>query len=221
MKARKRSSLFLNITDAVFRTPETAFVVFIAFGPLKSNRMNSLRLIVGLGNPGAEYENTRHNVGFMALDRMAQGVAEWKRERAWQAQIAKVEGVILCKPETFMNLSGRAVAAVARFYQIPTDAMLVVLDEMALPLGRLRLRPGGSAGGHNGMKSVMETMGTQEIARLRMGIGGAAPGDAVGHVLGKFRKDERPLVEEMLARTEEAIRMVQREGIQAAMNAFN
>ena len=183
--------------------------------------MNSLRLIVGLGNPGAEYENTRHNIGFMALNQMAHGVADWKRERAWQALIAKVDGMILCKPETFMNLSGRAVAAVARFYQIPTDSILVVLDEMALPLGRLRLRPSGSAGGHNGMKSVMETIGTQEIARLRMGIGGAAPGDAVGHVLGKFRKDERTLVEEMLARTEEAARMVQREGIQAAMNAFN
>lgn len=221
MKARKRSSLLRNNTDAVFRIPGTAFVVFAVPPLFKPNRMNSLRLIVGLGNPGAEYENTRHNIGFMALDRMAHGVAEWKRERAWQAQIARVEGVILCKPETFMNLSGRAVAAVARFYQVPTDSMLVVLDEMALPLGRLRLRPGGSAGGHNGMKSVMETMGTQEIARLRMGIGGAAPGDAVGHVLGKFRKDERTLVEEMLSRTEEATRMVQREGIQAAMNAFN
>lgn len=183
--------------------------------------MTSLRLVVGLGNPGPEYENTRHNVGFMAMERIALGAADWKRERAWQAQIAKVDGLILCKPETFMNLSGRAVAAVAGFYQIPTDSILVVLDEMALPLGRLRLRSGGSAGGHNGMKSVMETMAVQEIARLRMGIGGAAPGEAVGHVLGKFRKDERPALEEMLARTEEAVRMVQREGIQAAMNAFN
>lgn len=176
---------------------------------------------MGLGNPGAEYEKTRHNIGFMALERLAQGVAEWKRERAWQAQVARVEGMVLCKPETFMNLSGRAVAAVARFYQIPADSILVVLDEMALPLGRLRLRAGGSAAGHNGMKSVMEVIGTQDIARLRMGIGGAAPGEAVGHVLGKFRKDEWPAVEEMLARSEEAIRMVQKEGLPAAMNAFN
>lgn len=183
--------------------------------------MTSLRLLVGLGNPGAEYEKTRHNIGFMALERLAQGVAEWKKERVWQAQIARVEGVILCKPETFMNLSGRAVAAVARFYQIPADAILVVLDEMALPLGKLRLRAGGNAAGHNGMKSVMEVIGTQEIARLRLGIGGAAPGEAVGHVLGKFRKDEWPAVEEMLARSEEAIRMVKNEGLPAAMNAFN
>ncbi|RFC42678.1 MAG: PTH1 family [Verrucomicrobia bacterium] len=183
--------------------------------------MSSLRLVVGLGNPGAEYENTRHNVGFMTLDRLAQGVAEWKREQAWQAQIARVDGVVLCKPETFMNLSGRALLAVARFYQIPTEGILVVLDEMALPLGRLRLRVGGSAAGHNGMKSIIETLGTQEVARLRLGIGGAAPGEAVGHVLGRFRKDERPALEEMLARSEDAIRMVQREGLQVAMNAFN
>jgi len=183
--------------------------------------MSPLRLVVGLGNPGAEYENTRHNVGFMVLDRMARGVSDWKRERAWQAQITRVEGVVLCKPETFMNLSGRAVSAVARFYQIPTDGILVVLDEMALPLGRLRLRAGGSAAGHNGMKSIMEALGTQDVARLRLGIGGAGPGEAVGHVLGKFRKDERLAVEEMLARSEDAIRMVQGEGLQAAMNAFN
>ncbi len=183
--------------------------------------MSVFRLIVGLGNPGAEYEATRHNVGFMVLDRLAMGVAEWKRERAWQAQLARVDGVVLCKPETFMNLSGRAVAAVARFYQIPVESILVVLDEMALPLGRLRLRSGGSAAGHNGMKSVMEVLGTQDVARLRLGIGGASPGDAVGHVLGKFRKDERPALEEMLARSEEAIRCAQREGLQAAMNAFN
>ena len=183
--------------------------------------MTSLRLVVGLGNPGPEYENTRHNVGFMALERLARGVAEWKRERAWQAQIARVDGLILCKPETFMNLSGKALVAVARFYQIPVDSILVVLDEMALPLGRLRLRAGGSAAGHNGMKSVIEMTGTQEIARLRLGIGGASPGDAVGHVLGKFRKDEWAAVEEMLARSEEAIRTVQREGLQTAMNAFN
>jgi PTH1 family peptidyl-tRNA hydrolase len=183
--------------------------------------MTSLRLVVGLGNPGAEYENTRHNIGFMTLDRMARGIADWKRERTWQAQVARWEGLILCKPETFMNLSGRALVAVARFYQIPTDSILVVLDEMALPLGRLRLRAGGSAAGHNGMKSVIEMTGTQDIARMRMGIGGAAPGDAVGHVLGRFRKDEWPSVEEMLARGEEAIRMVQRDGLPAAMNAFN
>jgi len=183
--------------------------------------MNSLRLVVGLGNPGAEYESTRHNVGFMVLERLALGMGEWKREKAWLAEIARFDGVVLCKPQTFMNLSGKSVAAVARFYQIPADSILVVLDEMALPLGRLRLRVRGSAAGHNGMKSIMESLGTQEVARLRLGIGGSNPGEAVAHVLGKFRKEERLALDEMLARSEEAIRMVMQEGIEAAMNAFN
>lgn len=183
--------------------------------------MNSLQLIVGLGNPGAEYEGTRHNVGFMVLDRLITGMGEWKREKAWQAKVARLNGILLCKPETFMNLSGKAVASVARFYQIPTSSILVVLDEMALPLGRLRLRVRGSAAGHNGMRSIMESLGTQEIARLRLGIGGAEPGEAVAHVLGKFRKDEKPVLEEMLARSEAAIRMINGEGFDAAMNAFN
>ena len=183
--------------------------------------MPVFRLIVGLGNPGGEYQQTRHNVGFMVLDRLLQGLASWRRERAWQAQVASVEGVVFCKPETFMNLSGRCVAAVARFYQIPTESILVVLDEMALPLGRVRLRPGGSAAGHNGLKSIIESLGTNQVARLRLGIGGAAPGDAVAHVLGKFRKDEIPSLEEGLARSEDAIRLAQKEGLQSAMNAFN
>ncbi len=183
--------------------------------------MSFYRLIVGLGNPGAEYAGTRHNVGFMALDRLAQGKAQWCRERAWNAQVARMDGMVFCKPETFMNLSGKAVAAVARFYQIPTESILVVLDEMALPLGKIRLRPGGSAGGHNGLKSIMEVLGTKDVARVRLGIGGAAPGDAVGHVLGRFRKDEVPALEEMLARTEDAILAAQRDGLAAAMNAFN
>lgn len=180
-----------------------------------------IRLIVGLGNPGREYDDTRHNVGFMVLDRLAFGKSEWRRERTWKAQLCRLGDVVLCKPETFMNLSGKAVASVARFYQIPTSSILVVLDEMALPLGRLRLRVRGSAAGHNGMRSIMESLGTQEIARLRLGIGGAEPGEAVAHVLGKFRKDEKPLLEEMLARSEAAIRMINGEGFDAAMNAFN
>lgn len=183
--------------------------------------MNSIRLIVGLGNPGAEYAETRHNVGFMVLDRLAMGRSEWRKEKAWNASLARVDGVVLCKPQTFMNLSGRAVAAVAKFYQIPPEAVLVVLDEMALPLGRLRLRPGGSAGGHNGLKSIVEHLGTQSVPRLRLGIGGAHPGEAVGHVLGSFRKDERPALEEMLERSEAAVLAVQRDGIATAMNAFN
>jgi PTH1 family peptidyl-tRNA hydrolase len=179
------------------------------------------RLIVGLGNPGAEYERTRHNVGFMALDRLAQGKAQWRRERAWNAHLANVDGVVLCKPHTFMNLSGTAVAAVAGFYQIPASGILVVLDDMSLPLGRLRLRFRGSSGGQKGLKSVCEHLATQEVARMRLGIGGSAQDGAVGHVLGQFRKDEIPALEEMLERAEEALRSVQTQGLAAAMNAFN
>lgn len=179
------------------------------------------RLIVGLGNPGSEYEGTRHNVGFQLLDRLAQGRAEWRRERAWNALVARVEGVVLCKPQTYMNLSGTAVAAVSRFYQIPPEGVLVVLDDMALPLGKLRLRPSGSAGGQNGMKSIIAQLGTDQVARLRLGIGGADPGGAVGYVLGRFRKDEVPALEEMLERAEACVERAQREGLAVAMNAFN
>ena len=192
---------------------------FICFS--MSQHTAPYRLIVGLGNPGSEYERTRHNVGFMALDRLAQGKAQWRKERAWNAQVTKLGGVMLCKPQTFMNLSGTAVAAVAGFYQIPVSEILVVLDDMSLPLGRLRLRPGGSSGGQKGLKSIVDQLGTQEVARLRLGIGGAAPDGAVGHVLGQFRKDEIPALEEMLERAEEAVCMAQSRGLAAAMNAFN
>jgi PTH1 family peptidyl-tRNA hydrolase len=179
------------------------------------------RLIVGLGNPGREYERTRHNVGFLLLERLAMGKAEWRRERAWSALLAKLDGVLLCKPQTYMNLSGNAVAAVAGFFQIPAAQILVVSDDMALPLGRLRLRAGGSSGGQKGLKSIVEALGTPEVARLRLGIGGAAPEGAVGHVLGQFRKDEIPALEEMLERAEAAVGVAQSQGLAAAMNAFN
>jgi PTH1 family peptidyl-tRNA hydrolase len=179
------------------------------------------RLIVGLGNPGKEYDQTRHNVGFMVLDRLAHGRGLWKRERAWNAEVCLVGGVWLLKPQTYMNLSGQSVRALAGFYKIPAESVLVVMDDMALGLGVLRLRGGGSAGGHNGLQSILEQLGTREVARLRFGIGGARPGEAVGHVLGKFRKDEWPSVEEALERAEAAIDRLQSDGLERAMNAFN
>ena len=179
------------------------------------------RLVVGLGNPGAEYAGTRHNVGFMLLDRMAMRKVDWRREKAWNALVATVDGVVLLKPQTYMNLSGEAVASLARFYKIPPESVLVVLDDMALGLGRLRLRSGGSAGGHNGLQSILQHLGTKDVARLRIGIGGAAQGEAVGHVLGRFRKDEQAALEEVLERAEAAIRKIQCDGLQEAMNAFN
>ena len=179
------------------------------------------RLIVGLGNPGKEYEQTRHNVGFMVLDRLAIGRADWKRDRSWQGELCEIGGCWLLKPQTFMNLSGESVRAVASFYKIPTESILVVLDDLSLGLGKLRLRKGGSAGGHNGLRSIFEHLGTHEVARLRVGIGGARPGEAVGHVLGRFRKEEWPSVEEALERAEAAVQMLQSDGMERAMNAFN
>jgi len=120
-----------------------------------------------------------------------------------------------------MNLSGEAVSGVAHFFKIPTESILVVLDDMALGLGKLRLRSGGSAGGHNGLRSIIQHLGTSEVARLRIGIGGAAHGEAVGHVLGKFRKDEREALAEAMERSEAAVYAAQNEGLEKAMNAFN
>jgi PTH1 family peptidyl-tRNA hydrolase len=180
------------------------------------------QLIVGLGNPGHEYADTRHNAGFMIVDRLAEKAgAAWKTEKRWQTDVARAGSVFLCKPKTYMNLSGEAVQALVGFYKIPHEAVLVVLDEMALPLGKLRLRPAGSAGGHNGLKSIIDHLGTQEVARLRVGIGAAEPGAAVGHVLGRFRPEEKPVLAETIDRAIAAIDRAQTDGLAAAMNAFN
>ena len=176
---------------------------------------------MGLGNPGPEYAATRHNIGFMLLDRMAMRRGEWRREKTWNALVTQVDGVLLVKPQTYMNLSGEAVSAVMRFYKIPVESVLVVLDDMALGLGRIRWRGAGSSGGHNGLRSIIQQLGTEAVARLRLGIGGSAPGEAVGHVLGKFRKDELERLEELLERAEESIRVAQTDGLEKAMNAFN
>lgn len=182
----------------------------------------AFRLIVGLGNPGREYSGTRHNVGFMVLDRIADAAgARFRVDRKWRAEVASSGDVWLCKPQTYMNLSGESVNALARFHKIGPASVLVVLDDMALPLGRLRLRESGSAGGHNGLKSIIEHLGTRDVPRLRMGIGAASEGAATDHVLGKFALAERPLVEQSLERAAEAIQFAQGHGLQAAMNQFN
>jgi PTH1 family peptidyl-tRNA hydrolase len=181
----------------------------------------SFRLIVGLGNPGREYEYTRHNMGFMVLNRLAARIgAEWRTVKDWHAQVANSQGVLYCKPTSFMNLSGRPVGHVAHFYKVAPAETLVVLDDAALPLGKLRFRANGSAGGHNGMKSIIENLSTLEVPRLKIGIGEASK-DMVGHVLGRFTTDEAPLLEETLDRAVEAIGYAQTHGIQAAMNQFN
>jgi len=182
----------------------------------------SFRLIVGLGNPGKEYERTRHNVGFMVLDKLAaRSGAIWRTEKKWKAMVADCGGVVCCKPTSFMNLSGNPVNGVAHFYKVPPAETLVVFDDLALPLGKLRFRPDGSAGGHNGMQSVIEHLGTQEVPRLRIGIDSAAPGGMIGHVLGRFSAEEQPELEAALDRTVDAIAFAQNRGLQAAMNQFN
>ena len=180
------------------------------------------QLIVGLGNPGREYAETRHNIGFMIADRFAaKNRAEWQMEKRWQAELARAGASWVCKPQTYMNLSGEAVAGVSAFFKIPVEAVLVVLDDFALPLGKLRFRSSGSAGGHNGLQSVIDHLGTLTVARLRVGIGAAEPQEAVEHVLGCFRTEEKEMLSETIDRAVAGIECAQSEGLAVAMNTFN
>ena len=185
-----------------------------------------MKLIVGLGNPGRRYVNSRHNVGFQCIDHMAR---EWKvplRERRKAAVLGRgsVDGheVVLAKPRTFMNDSGAAVAyLLTRFASTPGD-LLVVYDEMDLPLGRVRVRRGGSAAGHNGVQSVIDAVASQEFPRIRMGIGKASEGvTGMDHVLKPLRSEERRVIEESVEKVAQAVRCLLEEGIETAMGRFN
>jgi peptidyl-tRNA hydrolase, PTH1 family len=185
-----------------------------------------VKLVVGLGNPGARYETTRHNVGFRVVDELARRwhVDQWRNEQ--QALVAKVrlgdEPVLVAKPMTFMNLSGDAVAALAGFYKLEVSDLLVVLDEAALPLGRLRAGRDGSDGGHNGLRSILARLGTRDVPRLRIGVGrGDGRRDLADHVLGRFAEDERELVEAAVLRAADASVMFVTDGIERVMNSFN
>ena len=184
----------------------------------------SISVIVGLGNPGRQYEGTRHNVGFMLLDRIAavEGVA-FKSEPRFQAHMAKLsDGTILMKPQTFMNLSGRSIRQLMSFFKWETERMIAVYDDVALPLGHLRFREKGSAGGHNGIRSIIEHLGGEDYPRLKMGIGAVKSGGGMtGHVLGKFAPDERETLENMLATALEAVQVSRSQGIALASNRFN
>jgi PTH1 family peptidyl-tRNA hydrolase len=184
----------------------------------------SFHLIVGLGNPGRQYEETRHNIGFMVLDRLAaaSGVS-FQSSPKWQCHLAKLpdSGTLLLKPQTFMNLSGRAIRQVLAFHKWLPESMLVIYDDAALQLGRLRFREKGSAGGHNGIKSIIEHLGTDSFPRLKIGIGESQPGNMTGHVLGKFSPDERPLVENTLATALDAVQLARSQGIAAAANLYH
>ena len=187
-----------------------------------------MRLIVGLGNPGKEYRETRHNVGFMVADEIAKrhgltlAMAPSQVPDAFIAKKFGAEPFLIGKPLTFMNRSGDAVAALAHYYDIVPADLLVVVDEVALPFGRLRARARGSAGGHNGLKSVIERLGTTEFPRLRLGVGrGDTRRDLADHVLSKFEADERSALEELITRAADAAEMFAAEGIERVMNAYN
>ena len=193
--------------------------------PSSHSKDTQRTLIVGLGNPGRKYARHRHNVGFVAVSRLAKrhGLA-FKRQKG-KAKVAEgtIAGqrVTLAKPQTFMNLSGESVARLVRFFKIPPQRVLVVYDDLDLPLARLRLRPGGGSGGHKGLKSIIERLGTQDFPRLRLGIGRPLHGDPVDYVLQDFSAEERIEFERVLDRAVEAIEYWLIHGIDAAMNVSN
>ena len=185
--------------------------------------MEDVFLIVGLGNPGSDYVKTRHNAGFLLVEKLAaQWKSAWKSERKFQARVARAERggklILLAEPQTFMNLSGESVGALLRFYQLPLARILVVVDDADLPLGEIRLRPGGGTGGHHGLESVMLHVGSREYARLRIGIGRAnAARQITGHVLGRFSADENALLEKILERAGSQLEYWLDAGIEKAM----
>ncbi len=183
-------------------------------------------LVVGLGNPGREYRDTRHNIGFMVIDQLCKSLGVSMTRVQSRALIATgtLEGqkIVLAKPQTFMNLSGQAVGGLVRFYKSPADRLLVAHDDLDLPLGTLRLRPGGGSAGQKGMGSIIQQLGTQEFARLRLGIG-RPPGqmDPAAYVLQRFTGAEQEILSQVLDRAVAAVRTIIREGLNAAMNQYN
>ncbi len=183
-----------------------------------------MKVVVGLGNPGSRYEGTRHNVGFDVIDDLAQAPDTGRFQEKFQAQVAEQrageEKVLLVKPQTFMNLSGRALRQLVDFYQVPLEDVLIVCDDINLPLGKLRFRARGSHGGHNGLRDIQNHLGTTEYARLRIGVG-APEDDTVDYVLSRFRPSEAPVIEEALANAVQGVDLWIREGIQECMNQYN
>jgi PTH1 family peptidyl-tRNA hydrolase len=188
--------------------------------------MPSLKLIVGLGNPGTQYRDTRHNVGFHVVDRLSEETRIAVGRKAFRslAGEGRFEGarLLLLKPQTYMNLSGLAVRDAVAYHRIPLSDLLVIYDDAALELGRIRLRADGSSGGHNGMKSIIEELGSEAFARLRIGVG-ASKGSSgmIDHVLGRWSHEEAPVIRQSVERAVEAALCCLREGIEAAMNRYN
>lgn len=184
-----------------------------------------MKLVVGLGNPGSKYENTRHNVGFAVVEELARRWSYEKARRRFNGLLAdgtiRGERVLLLEPTTYMNLSGVSVRESSGFYKIAPADLLVISDDMALPLGRLRLRARGSAGGHNGLASIVRELGGEDWSRLRLGIGQVAGERMVGHVLGAFAPEEQPVIQQAVRAAADVVECWVIEGVEAAMTKFN
>ncbi|MBI3823084.1 MAG: aminoacyl-tRNA hydrolase [Planctomycetes bacterium] len=185
-----------------------------------------MKLVVGLGNPGKRYDGTRHNVGFVVVDRLAASPNVGSFQDRFDAEVAEwredADKILLMKPQTFMNLSGRSVREAIDFYQVELKDLLVVCDDMALPLGKLRFRARGTHGGHNGLRDIQQHLGTTEYARLRIGLDVPdAERDAVDHVLGKFKPSEKAAIEDAMQLAVQGVVTWVGQGIQKCMNQYN
>ncbi len=182
-------------------------------------------LIAGLGNPDKKYEETRHNAGFRAIDRLAEKLGVSINEKKFKGLFASTfsggKKLLLLKPLTYMNLSGEAVAEAANFYKIEPDHVIILFDDVSFHCGRMRVRGGGSAGGHNGMKSIIGQLGSDAFPRVRIGIGDKAKKDMISHVLGKFETADRRIMEEIYDKAADAALCIIEQGVPEAMNRFN
>ncbi len=183
-----------------------------------------MKVVVGLGNPGKQYAGTRHNVGFDLVDYLAAAPSVAAFRNKFQSEVAEwrdgSEAILLVKPQTFMNLSGRSVRQLIDFYKLSLSDLLIVCDDINLPLGKLRVRSQGTHGGQNGLRNIQEQLGTIEYPRLRIGVG-APSNDAVGHVLGKFKPSEREVIAEALAQAAQGVLVWLQDGMAACMNRVN
>ena len=180
-------------------------------------------LIAGLGNPGREYDGTRHNIGFRVVDTLCGRWSLKMKKLKFSSFVAERNGVLIIKPQTFMNLSGRAVGQAARYYGIEPERTLVIFDDAALAAGKLRVRPSGSDGGHNGIKDILYHLQSDGFPRVKVGVGGKPhpEADMAAHVLSGFSEDDKKLMDEAVERAADAVELILREGVTAAMNAYN
>ncbi|MHC4237742.1 MAG: aminoacyl-tRNA hydrolase, partial [Planctomycetota bacterium] len=194
-------------------------------GSLEMKKGASMKLIVGLGNPDSQYDQTRHNVGFMVADALAERFGARVRRKKFNALAEEIYAedtkVVLLKPQQYMNRSGHAVATAAGFYKLTAADVLVVTDDMALDVGRLRIRGKGSAGGHNGLKDIIARLGSDDFSRLRVGIGDSGRMDAADYVLSRFSADEREVIDKAVQTAVDAICCWLRDGVDLAMTRYN